>query len=99
MAWVVSASPVPPAELSSEMEVTLGAKAMQEPMYVTTWQEKLLEKLNLDGLSNWTPWNVAAAGDLVVTFHNIFTLEGNELGCISAIKHEICISDSEPFKE
>ena len=26
-------------------------------------------------------------------------MEGNELGCTSAIKHEICIENSEPFKE
>ena len=99
MAWVVSESPVPTMELSSEMEATLGAEATQKPMSVTAWQEKLLEKVNLDGLSNWAPQNAAAAQDLILAFHDIFTLEGNELGCTSAIKHEICITDSEPFKE
>ena len=68
-------------------------------MSVTAHQEKLLEKLNLDGLSNWTLWNVAVAKELVLAFHNIFVLEGNELGCTSAIEHEIHINDSEPFKE
>ena len=96
---VVSASPVLPVELSSEMEATLGVEAAREPMYVTTWQEKLLEKLNLDGLSNWTPQNAATAQDLISAFHNIFALEGNELGCTSAIEHKIRITDSEPFKE
>ena len=61
VAQVVSASPVLPTELPSEMEATLGAEAMQEPMSVTTQQEKLLEKLNLDGCSNWIPQNAAAA--------------------------------------
>ena len=37
--------------------------------------------------------------ELVLAFHNIFTLDNNELGCTSAIEHEICINDSEPFKE
>ena len=60
---------------------------------------KLLEKLNLDGLSNMTPWNVTVAKELVLAFHNIFALDGNELGCMSAIEHEIHINDSEPFKE
>ena len=59
----------------------------------------MLEKLNLDGLSNWTPRNAAVAWDLVLAFHDIFTLEGNKLGCTSVVKHEICITDSEPFKE
>ena len=35
VAWVVSASPVPPMELCSEMEATLGVEVMQEPMSVT----------------------------------------------------------------
>ena len=98
VAQVVSASPVPPMELSSEMEAALGAEVMQESMSVTTQQEKLLEKLNLDGLSNWTPQKAAAARDLILAFHDIFALERNELGCTSAIEHEIHITDSEPFK-
>ena len=55
VARVVSASLVTPVELSSEMDAVLGAEAEQEPMSVAKWQEKLLERLNLDGLSNWTP--------------------------------------------
>ena len=50
----VSASLVTPVELSPEMEVALGAETACGPMTVSTWQEKLLEKLNLDGLSDWT---------------------------------------------
>ena len=96
---VVSASPVPSTELFTEMEAALGAEAVQEPMSVTAWQEQLLEKLNLDGLSNWTPQNAAAARDLILAFHDIFMLEGNELGCTSAVEHEICITNSELFKE
>ena len=81
------------------MEATLGVEAMHEAISVSTQQEKLLEKLNLDGLSHWTPQNTAAARDLILAFHDIFALEGNKLGCTSAIKHEICIMNSEPFKE
>ena len=62
-------------------------------------QTKLLEKLNLDGLSNWTPWNAAAVQDLLLAFHDIFALEGSELGCTSTVEHKIFITDSEPFKE
>ena len=99
VAQVVSASPVPSTELFTEMEATLGMEAVQEPMSLTTQQEKLLEKLNLDGLSNCTPQNTVTAWDLVLAFHDIFALEENELGCTSAIEHEICITDSEPFKQ
>ena len=68
-------------------------------MTVATWQEKLLKKLNLDGLSNWTARNVAATRELILAFHDIFVLHGNELGCTSVIEHKICNNNSEPFKE
>ena len=77
------------------MEAALGAETSHEPMTVTTQQEKL----NLDGLSNWFPRNVAVARELALAFHDIFALDGNELSCMSAIEHEIQINDSEPFKE
>ena len=47
VARMVSASPVPPMELSPEMEAALGAETVCEPMTVAVLQEKLLEKLNL----------------------------------------------------
>ena len=96
---VMSASPVPPTELSPEMEATLGTEAKLEPMSVMARQEKLLEKLNLDGLAHWSPRNAAVARELVLAYHDVFMLESNELGCTSAIEHEICIDNSEPFKE
>ena len=99
VAWVVSASPVPPVELSPKMEAALGTETVWEPMSVTTRQENLLDKLNLDSLSIWTLWNAAAAKELVLAFHDIFALDGNELGCMSAIELEIGINDSELFKE
>ena len=80
------------------MEATLGMEARPEPMSVVVRQEKLLEKLNLDRLANWSPMNAVVARELVLAYHDIFTLESNELGCTSAIEHEIHIKNSEPFK-
>ena len=60
---------------------------------------ELLEKLNLDGLASWSPMNAVVARELVFAYHDVFTLESNELGCTSAIKYEICIENNEPFKE
>ena len=99
VAWVMSASLVPPIELSPEMEAALGTESRPEPMSVAGRQEKLLEKLNLDRLAHWSPENVAAARELVLAYHDVFALESNELGCTSAIEHEIRIENSEPFKE
>ena len=95
----MSASLVPPRELLPEMEAVLGAESRPEPMSVVVRQEKLLEKLNLDGLAHWSPGNAAAARELVLAYHDVFALESNELGCTSAIEHKIHIENSEPFKE
>ena len=73
-AHMVSALPVPPTELSPDIEAALGVEKAHQPMTVTAWQEKLLKKLNLDGLSNWTPRNMASVRKLVLAFHNIFCI-------------------------
>ena len=99
VARVVSASLVPPAKLSPEMEAALGVESRPESLSVVARQEKLLEKLNLDGLVHWSPETVVAARELVLAYHDVFTLESNELGCTNAIEHEICIENDEPFKE
>ena len=68
-------------------------------MSVAVRQEKLLEKLNLDGMAHWSPENVVVARELVLAYRDVFTLESNKLGCTSAIEHEIHIKNDEPFKE
>ena len=99
VARVVSASLVSPGSFPNRWKPFWEQKLSGNPCLWLSGRKKLLEKLNLDGLSNWTPQNAAAARDLVLAFHDIFTLEGNELGCTSAVEHEICITDSKPFKE
>ena len=99
MAQVVSVLLVQPVELSPEMEATLGVEYQPESMSVAVRQEKLLEKLNLDRLANWSTENAVAARELVLAYHDVFALESNELGCTSAIEHEIHIENDEPFKE
>ena len=74
-------------------------EARPEPMSVVARQERLLEKLNLDRLAHWSPGNAAVVRELVLAYHDVFALESNELGCTSAIEHEIRIKNSEPFKE
>ena len=58
-----------------------------------------MEKLDLSGLSHWAPCSMAVTRELVLSFHDMFVLEGQELGCTSVVGHEIQITDSEPFKE
>ena len=95
----VLASLVQPVELSPEMKATLGMESQPEPLSVAARQEKLWEKLNLDGLANWSPENAVVVGELVLAYHDVFALESNELGCTNAIEHKICIENDEPFKE
>ena len=96
---VMSASLVPATELLLEMEAALGVESQPKPMSVAVRQEKLLEKLNLDRLAHWSPGNATAVRELVLAYHDVYALESNELGCTSAIEHEICIENSKPFKE
>ena len=84
---------------SSHQRWKLGEESRLEPLSVAVRQEKLLEKLNLDGLAHWSPENAVAVRELVLAYHDVFTLESNELGCTSAIEHEIRIKNDEPFKE
>ena len=37
--------------------------------------------------------------ELLLSYHDTFVLESDELGCTSAIEHEICLNDDELFKE
>ena len=81
------------------MEATLGMESQPKPLTVAARQEKLLEGLNLGRLTHWSPENAVVARELVLAYYDVFALESNELGCTSAIEHEIHIKNSEPFKE
>ena len=96
---MVSATLVSPANLTPEEETVTGAEALQEKMSIEEHKHKLLEKLNLDSLSQWSPHNTATARELLLSYHDVFMLGPSKLGCTSTIKHEIRITDDEPFKE
>ena len=68
-------------------------------MSVQEQQKRLMDKLNLDSLSEWFPRNAAIARELLLSYHDTFVLKADELGCTSAIEHEIRLNDDEPFKE
>ena len=38
------------------------------------------------------------ARELLMEYHDIFSLDNNELGCASQVKHSIKVTDDEPFK-
>ena len=53
LAHIVTAKLVPPEEVPSEQAE--GAQAPREQMSVQERQEKFMDKLNFDGLSEWSP--------------------------------------------
>ena len=98
VAHVVSVSPVPPVELSPEMEIALGAEMACEPMTVAMWQKKLLEKLNLDApvIGPQETWLLQESSSWL----SMTSLRWMEMTLVAqVIEPEICINNSEPFKE
>ena len=55
--------------------------------------------LDLLGLDQWPKEKVGHAHELLMEYHDIFSLDDNELGCASQVKHNIKVTDDEPFKE
>ena len=62
-------------------------------------KEMLLQQLDLSGLEGWSGANHASAHALPTGFHDVFSLEPGDLGCINLAKHEFRVVDDEPFKE
>ena len=62
-------------------------------------KEKLMATLDLLGLDQWPEEKVEHAHKLLMEYHDIFSLDDNELGCTSQVKHNIKVTDNEPFKE
>ena len=64
-------------------------------------QDLLLEKLDLTGLEAWPKDQVKKACSLLKEYHDIFSLEKNDVGHTKAAKHKIVLKDpnTPPFKE
>ena len=68
-------------------------------MTIEQRKEMLLQQLDLSGLEGWSRVNHTSAHVLLIEYHDIFSLELRELGCMSLGKHEIRVVIDEPFKE
>ena len=68
-------------------------------MLVGQREEALFQQLDLCSLEGWSPQNLSAVCTLLAEYHDIFSLEPGELGCTNLVKHEIKVTDDEPFKE
>ena len=59
----------------------------------------LKQEGRLDELAQWTPELTWKFEQMLMEYHDIFSLDKNEIGCTDAAKHIIELLDKEPFKE
>ena len=99
MARAVAALPVPepPKKLQEEGDEP------QDPhtpkLTVRQRHGKLFNELHLSGLDSWPPELANTAHWLLADYHNVFSLDLMELGCIHSTKCMIKVTDDTPFKE
>ena len=96
IARMVTANMIPPADLSSSPVKTSDSGRMSEEER----QRTLFEKLDLSGLQTWDAKAAKQARSLLVEYHDLFSLEKNEIGCTKAAEHIIKLKDPDaaPFK-
>ena len=61
-------------------------------------QAKLMTKLHLTGIENWTKEDQDLVKQLFKDFGQLFTLEQRDLGQTERVKHKIRLNDYTPFK-
>ena len=82
------------------IEVLDKAQGIQTPkLTAEERQEKLFEKLDLSGLESWPPELADSTQSLLAKYHDIFSLEPNELGCTQSTEHVIKVTNDVLFKE
>ena len=64
-------------------------------------QKALMEKLDLSGLAGWTDDLATKARNLLMEYHDLFSLEKSEIGQTKTVEHIIELKDpnTAPFKE
>ena len=94
---MVTANMIPPVDLSSSPVKTSDSGCMSEEER----QRTLFEKLDLSGLESWDAKAAKQARSLLAEYHDLFSLEKNEIRCTKAAEHVIELKDPDaaPFKE
>ena len=100
IAWVQAANEVPRPCLKPGMLESLKVPENLKPtLSVEECKEKLMATLDLLGLDKWPEEKAMHAHKLLMEYHDIFSLDDNELGCTSQVKHNIKVTNDKPFKE
>ena len=97
IARMVTANMIPPADLSSSPVKTSDSGRMSKEER----QRMLCEKLDLSELESWDAKAAKQARSLLAEYHDLFSLEKNEIGCTKAAEHVIELKDPDTalFKE
>ena len=97
IARVVTANLIPPADLSSSPVKTpdMGHMSKEER------QQMLFEKVDMSVLESWDSKVAKQAKSLLPEYHDLFSLEKNEIGRTKVAEHIIELKDPDaaPFKE
>ena len=100
ISWVQAANEVPQPHLKlGTLESLKAPKNLKPTLSVEECKEKLMANLDLLGLDKWPKEKAKCIHKLLMEYHDMFSLDNNELGCASQVKHNIKVTDDEPFKE
>ena len=105
-AWVLATNVIPEGKPTPEL---MKKSDEQDPesapkkLSIEERQKLLMELLQQDGgldqLVDWTPELAQKFERQLMEYHDIFSLDKNEMGCMDAAEHIIELLDEEPFKE
>ena len=97
---VVAANAVTQMEVApGTLEKLDGMQGIQQTRILIEWRrEVLFQQLDLSGLEGWSNEDEVATHALLAEYHDIFSLEPGELGCMDLAILEIRVVDDEPLK-
>ena len=97
---VVATNVVPPLKLTrGTLERPHKIQGSQKTRMLFEQRKDTLLTAGSIWLGGMSEGNQAAAWALLVEYHDIFSLKPGKLGCADLVKHEIRVTDDEPFKE
>ena len=103
---VLAANVIPEGKPTPELMKKLDEQdpeSISPKLSIEERQELLMQLLRqeggLDELAQWTPELARKFEQMLMEYHDIFSLNKNEIGCTDAAKHIIELLDDEPFKE
>ena len=105
--WVLIDKGVPIARMEAANLVPpvtakfITSKPQAQKLSQEEWQKVLMEKLNLSGLAGWDENLATKVKNLLMEYHDLFSLEKSEIGQTKTVKHTIVLKDPDttPFKE